>query len=172
MPLFGALPPFARLHTEKCNPLKRACLLKPASTSASFPQSRSQLRKKSHGRIAGASVKQLDSENHLSHVGWSIRVGARSNLVKDRLESLTREMYRSGIKYPEAVREFQRTFILTVLQDQMANQSRAAARLDIHRNTLRRTLHDLGLDIRVIRATARRKPPQAERPVALNKRAK
>ena len=91
--------------------------------------------------------------------------------MKDQLENLTREMYRTGIKYPEAVREFQRTFILTVLQDQRANQSRAAARLDIHRNTLRRTLHDLGLDIRVIRATARRKLPQAERPVALNKRA-
>jgi DNA-binding NtrC family response regulator len=92
--------------------------------------------------------------------------------VKDQLENLTREMYRSGIKYPEAVREFQRTFIVTVLQDQRANQSRAAARLDIHRNTLRRTLHDLGLDIRLIRAAARRKPPQAERPVSLNKRAK
>jgi hypothetical protein len=35
--------------------------------------------------------------------------------VKDQLENLTLGMYRSGIKYPEAVREFQRTFILTVL---------------------------------------------------------
>ena len=92
--------------------------------------------------------------------------------MKAQLENLALEMYRSGIKYAEAVREFQRTYILTVLQDQRANQSRAAARLHVHRNTLRRTLHDLGLDIRLIRATARRKPPQAERPVALTKRAK
>ena len=92
--------------------------------------------------------------------------------MKAQLENLTREMYKSGIKYAEAVREFQRTFILTVLQDQRANQSRAAARLGIHRNTLRRALHDLGLDIRHIRATARRKPPQGERPIAFTKRAK
>lgn len=92
--------------------------------------------------------------------------------MKVQLENLTRQMYRTGIKYPEAVREFQKTFILTVLQDQRANQCRAAARLGIHRNTLRRTLHDLGLDIRLIRTAARRKPPQGERPIALTKRAK
>jgi len=92
--------------------------------------------------------------------------------VKVQLENLTRQMYRIGIKYSEAVREFQKTFILTVLQDQRANQCRAAARLGIHRNTLRRALHDLGLDIRLIRTAARRKPPQGERPVTLTKRAK
>ena len=92
--------------------------------------------------------------------------------MKVQLENLTRQMYRTGIKYPEAVREFQKTFILTVLQDQRANQCRAAARLGIHRNTLRRALHDLGLDIRLIRTAARRKPPQGERPIALTKRTK
>jgi Fis family transcriptional regulator, factor for inversion stimulation protein len=92
--------------------------------------------------------------------------------VKVQLENLTRQMYRTGTTYPEAVREFQRSFILTVLQDQGANQCKAAARLGIHRNTLRRVLHDLGLDIRLIRTAARRKPPQGERPVTLTKRAK
>jgi DNA-binding NtrC family response regulator len=81
--------------------------------------------------------------------------------VKIQLENLTRQMYRSGIKYPEAVCEFQRTFILTVLQDQGANQCKAAARLGIHRNTLRRALHELGLDIHLIRTAARRKPPRS-----------
>ena len=92
--------------------------------------------------------------------------------MKVQLENLTLQMYRSGIKYREAVHEFQRTFVLTVLQDQRANQCKAAAKLGIHRNTLRRALHDLGLDIRLIRAAARRKPPQGERPVELTKRAK
>ena len=81
--------------------------------------------------------------------------------MKVQLENVTRQMYRSGIKYPEAVREFQRTFILTVLQDQGANQCKAAARLGVHRNTLRRALHDLGLDIHLIRTAARRKPPRS-----------
>jgi Fis family transcriptional regulator, factor for inversion stimulation protein len=92
--------------------------------------------------------------------------------MKVQLENLTRQMHRIGIKYSEAVREFQKTFILTVLQDQRANQCRAAARLGMHRNTLRRALHDLGLDIRLIRTAARRKPPLGERPVTLTKRAK
>ena len=91
--------------------------------------------------------------------------------MKVHLENLTLQMYRSGIKYPEAVREFQRTFVLTVLRDQKANQCRAAAKLHMHRNTLRRTLRDLGLDIRLIRTAARRKPPHGERRSVLAKSA-
>jgi Fis family transcriptional regulator, factor for inversion stimulation protein len=92
--------------------------------------------------------------------------------MKVQLEDLTLQMYRSGIKYAEAVRGFQRTFILTVLQDQKANQCRAAEKLGMHRNTLRRALDDLGLDIQLIRAAARRKPPQGEHPLALTRRVK
>ena len=47
-------------------------------------------------------------------------------------------MYRSGIRYSESVREFQSVFILTVLREQRANQVRAAQKLGMHRNTLRR----------------------------------
>ena len=36
-------------------------------------------------------------------------------------------MYRSGITYSEAVREFKKRFILTVLQDSKGNQCKAAA---------------------------------------------
>lgn len=89
--------------------------------------------------------------------------------MKVQLENLTLQMCRSGVKYAEAVREFQRRFILTVLQDQKANQCRAAAKMGMHRNTLRRVLRNLGLDIRIIRTAARRKPPQGERPLALTK---
>ena len=91
--------------------------------------------------------------------------------MKVQLENLTLHMYRSGIRYPEALREFQKTFILTVLRDQKANQCRAAAKLRMHRNTLRRTLRDLGLDIRLIRTSASRKPPHGERRSALAKSA-
>jgi hypothetical protein len=40
--------------------------------------------------------------------------------VKEQLEKLVLEMYRSGIRYVEAVREFQRVFILTVLREQIS----------------------------------------------------
>ena len=35
--------------------------------------------------------------------------------MKDQLESLVMQMYKSGILYSEAVREFKKRFILTVL---------------------------------------------------------
>jgi len=80
-------------------------------------------------------------------------------------------MYRSGIGYSEALREFQKIFIVTVLQEQKANQFRAAQKLGMHRNTLRRTIRKLELDIGILRP-ARRRPPASERPVFAEKKAK
>lgn len=89
--------------------------------------------------------------------------------MKVQLEDLTVHMYRAGIRYPEAVREFQKRFILTVLQEQRGNQLRAAQGLGMHRNTLRRIIHELQIDIQPIRVAARRRPPQRDRPVSVNK---
>ena len=58
--------------------------------------------------------------------------------MKEQLEKLVLQMYRSGIRYSEAVREFQSIFILTVLREQRAKQVRAAQKFGMHRNTLRR----------------------------------
>jgi len=82
--------------------------------------------------------------------------------VKDQLDNLVLPMYKAGVRCSEAVREFQRAFILTVLKDQRGNQCRAAERLGIHRNTLRRTIRDLDIDIGSTRATGRRRPPRSE----------
>jgi hypothetical protein len=46
--------------------------------------------------------------------------------MKEQLESVVLQMYRAGVRCSAAVREFQRAFILTVLQDQRGNQCRAA----------------------------------------------
>ena len=80
--------------------------------------------------------------------------------MKVQLENLVLHMYKTGIGYSEAVREFEKGFILTVLQGQKGNQVRAAQDLGMHRNTLRRMIHCLQLDIQSIRAAARRRPPQ------------
>jgi Fis family transcriptional regulator len=82
--------------------------------------------------------------------------------VKEELERLVLQMYRSGLRYSEALREFQRTFLATVLREANANQVRAAKRLGIHRNTLRRQVEELGLDVKSLRV-ARRRPPLSER---------
>lgn len=87
--------------------------------------------------------------------------------MKVQLANLTLQMHKSGMAYLEAVREFQRVFILTVLQEQKGNQCRAAKKLGMHRNSLSRIVRDLHLDIQPIRAAARRRPPQGERPVSL-----
>lgn len=90
--------------------------------------------------------------------------------MKDQLETLIHQMYESGILYSEAVREFKKRFLLTVLQENQGNQCRAARQLGMHRNTLSRTISELKLDIRSVRNGARR-PPRSARPVAVEKKA-
>jgi Fis family transcriptional regulator, factor for inversion stimulation protein len=86
--------------------------------------------------------------------------------VKEQLERLVLQMYRSGTPYSEAVREFQKAFIITVLRDLNGNQVRTAGKLGMHRNTLRRTLQELDVDISAVRVL-RRRPPVSARPPAM-----
>jgi Fis family transcriptional regulator, factor for inversion stimulation protein len=90
--------------------------------------------------------------------------------VKDQLETLVQQMYRSNILYSEAVREFKRCFIATVLHENRGNQCRAARQLGMHRNTLSRTIEELKIDIREFRDGGRR-PPRSTRSMNYDKRA-
>jgi Fis family transcriptional regulator, factor for inversion stimulation protein len=81
--------------------------------------------------------------------------------VKERLEKLVLQMHRSGILYSEAVRESQKAFIIAVLRDQNWNQVQAAGKLGMHRNTLRRNLQELDVDISAVRLLRRRPPVSA-----------
>ena len=85
--------------------------------------------------------------------------------MKDELEGVVLQMYEAGMRCSEAVREFQKAFILTVLKDQSGNQCRAAQKLGIHRNTLRRTIRDLEIDIGPTRTAGRRQPTRSELPM-------
>ena len=90
--------------------------------------------------------------------------------MKDQLEALILQMYRSNILYSEGVREFKKRFILTVLQENKGNQCRAARELGMHRNTLSRTIDELKIDIRQLRDGTKR-PPRSARPMSLEKKA-
>jgi DNA-binding NtrC family response regulator len=90
--------------------------------------------------------------------------------VKDQLEALVNQMYKSGILYSEAVREFKKRFLLNVLQQNNGNQCKAARELGMHRNTLSRTISELKLDVRSLRNGTRR-PPRGARPQLLEKKA-
>jgi len=81
--------------------------------------------------------------------------------VKAQLEELVMQMYRGGITYSKAVREFKKAFLVTVLKEHNGNQCKAAVDLRIHRNSLARTLSDLRLDARALRPGSRRPPGRA-----------
>jgi len=60
--------------------------------------------------------------------------------VKEKLEALVSEMIDRGLRCEEAVREFERKFIMTALDKNKGNQTKAAKVLGIHRNTLNKRL--------------------------------
>jgi len=97
---------------------------------------------------------------------WSLVLqGAeKRRRVKDQLEALILQMYKSNILYSEAVREFKKRFIVTVLEENLGNQCKSARELGMHRNTLSRTMDELKIDVRQLRAGAKR-PPRSARPI-------
>jgi Fis family transcriptional regulator, factor for inversion stimulation protein len=56
--------------------------------------------------------------------------------MRVRLESLVDEMIDAGILYEDAVAEFEKQFIMRVMERHRGNISKASAELRIHRNTL------------------------------------
>ena len=89
--------------------------------------------------------------------------------MKDQLEALIMQMYKSNILYSEALREFKKRFILTVLQENQGNQCKAARQLGMHRNTLSRTMSELKIDVRQMRDGKR--PPRSARDFVYEKKA-
>jgi len=84
--------------------------------------------------------------------------------VKRELANLVTQMHSTGLRYEEAVREFKKQYLREVLVANRGNQCRAAEELGMHRNTLSRTMSELGLDLSEVRAGLKR-PPRSERPV-------
>ena len=86
--------------------------------------------------------------------------------MKRELDHLILGMQSAGMTYVDAVREFKKRFILEVLARHRGNQCKAAEELGMHRNTLSRTLTELGMDSTQIRLGMRRPPRsvRSERP--------
>jgi len=84
--------------------------------------------------------------------------------VRRELDNLVTQMHSSGIPYDEAVREFKKQYLREVLVAHRGNQCKAAEELGMHRNTLSRTMAELGLELSEVRAGLKR-PPRSERPV-------
>jgi DNA-binding NtrC family response regulator len=65
--------------------------------------------------------------------------------LKEQLEQLIDEMVDRGLCYEEAQREFEKKFILHVLQKAEGNLGKAADLLGMHRNTLSRKMTEYRL---------------------------
>ena len=88
--------------------------------------------------------------------------------MKARLETLVTEMVERGILFEDAVKEFEKFFILSVLKRTKGNLSKAADELRIHRNTLSRRVekyyqngHMVGARHRRTRAKEKTATPSA-----------
>ena len=57
-------------------------------------------------------------------------------------------MVEKGVHYEDAIREFDRRFIATVVEKSDGNLCKAADALGVHRNTLSRKLKDLKIKAR------------------------
>lgn len=68
--------------------------------------------------------------------------------MREQLRNLVAEMVRHGITLECAMREFERIYLEEVLDITEGNQSAAAKRLGIHRNTLGRKLEPQGNGVR------------------------
>lgn len=84
--------------------------------------------------------------------------------MRRELDNLVTQMHSSGVGYEDAVREFKKQYLREVLIANRGNQCKTADELGIHRNTLSRTMAELGLSLAEVRACLKR-PPRSERPV-------
>ncbi len=89
--------------------------------------------------------------------------------MKSRLEALVKEMVHNGILFEDAVEEFEKHFILTVLERTNGNLSKAAQELRIHRNTLSKRVEHFFQNGNMIGARLRR--AKAKEPAAKTRKA-
>ena len=82
--------------------------------------------------------------------------------MKSRLEALVTEMVERGILFEDAVEEFEKHFILSVLKRTKGNLSKAAEELRIHRNTLSKRVEKFYQNGHM--AGARHRRPRASQP--------
>ena len=63
-------------------------------------------------------------------------------MLSERLEKLIEEMVAKGVRFDDAVKEFEKRFIARVLGQCDGSVTKAADALGVHRNTLSRKIVD------------------------------
>ncbi len=81
----------------------------------------------------------MDRQERVSSEGQS--EGPKASL-KGLLENAIHDMVARGIYWPEALAEFEKLFIESVLRKHKGNLSRAADEMGVHRNTLSKKIRE------------------------------
>jgi DNA-binding NtrC family response regulator len=68
--------------------------------------------------------------------------GTPRTVISDRLEKLVEEMVDKGVRFEDAVNEFEKRFISRVLRDTDGSLTKTACALGMHRNTLIRKMDE------------------------------
>jgi len=63
-------------------------------------------------------------------------------MIAERLERLVEEMVDKGVHFEDAMREFEKRFIIRVLARHDGSVTKTADALGLHRNTLSRKIDD------------------------------
>lgn len=71
--------------------------------------------------------------------------------MREKLDSLVDEMIDAGILFEDAAAEFEKQFILRVLERHRGNVSKASVELRIHRNTLSKRVEKYRADLSSIK---------------------
>ncbi|MBS1803541.1 MAG: histidine kinase [Acidobacteria bacterium] len=71
------------------------------------------------------------------------------------VEGVARRMREEGIAYEDAVNQFKRALIREIVKANSGNQSKAAMEMGAHRNTLSRSMAELGLTLHEVREELR-----------------
>jgi DNA-binding NtrC family response regulator len=66
-------------------------------------------------------------------------------MISEKLERLIEEMVDRGVRFDDAVQEFEKRFISRVLRHSDGSLTKAAGTLGIHRNTLTRKMESYKL---------------------------
>jgi Fis family transcriptional regulator, factor for inversion stimulation protein len=78
--------------------------------------------------------------------------------TKCSLAGIANRMHSAGISYQTAVQQFQERYIAHVLTIHKVHLGKTAEELEMHRNTLSRTLAELDIDVTQIRCALRQSP--------------
>ena len=71
-------------------------------------------------------------------------------MISDRLEKLIEDMVDKGVRFEDAVREFEKRFITRVLSRSEGSLTKTADTLEMHRNTLARKMAEYKIKKRAV----------------------